>query len=101
MFTIVPIIIGVIAVFVFISAIGTFLGHRRLMNRITDEVFRESQQSGESGSSRTPDGSAGPVDYSCAHCGASLSPDTEISPSGDFKCRYCNSWSNVQRSMDA
>ena len=34
---------------------------------------------------------------SCDNCGASLDSETEISPSGDFKCRYCNSWSNVNR----
>ena len=33
--------------------------------------------------------------YSCEHCGASIGTDSEISPSGDVKCEYCNSWFNI------
>ena len=33
--------------------------------------------------------------YSCRNCGAGIGVDSEISPSGDVKCEYCNSWFNV------
>ena len=35
------------------------------------------------------------TNYSCEHCGASIGTDSEISPSGDVKCQYCDSWFNV------
>jgi len=34
-------------------------------------------------------------DYSCDHCGATLTDGAEVSPSGDFRCQYCDNWSNV------
>ena len=33
--------------------------------------------------------------YSCEHCGASIGAESEISPSGDVKCEYCNSWFDI------
>ena len=33
--------------------------------------------------------------WSCPNCGASLTEDNEISPSGDVKCLHCESWYNV------
>ncbi len=36
-------------------------------------------------------------DYSCPHCGAAISTEAEISPSGDVKCPYCKSWFNVNK----
>ncbi len=33
--------------------------------------------------------------YKCDNCGASIGVDSDISPSGDVKCQYCNSWFNV------
>ena len=34
----------------------------------------------------------------CYQCGAAVGKDTEISPSGDVKCEYCDSWFNVRAS---
>ena len=34
--------------------------------------------------------------HNCPHCGAGLDANTEISPSGDFKCAYCQKWSNAR-----
>ena len=42
-------------------------------------------------------GDAPPAIDGCTNCGASLSTEVEISPSGDYKCPYCNSWSNVNQ----
>jgi len=34
-------------------------------------------------------------EYKCNNCGASIGVDSDISPSGDVKCQFCNSWFNV------
>jgi len=41
------------------------------------------------------DASSRPGSYSCHRCGAPMDPGTEVSPRGDVKCRYCNSWFNI------
>lgn len=34
--------------------------------------------------------------YGCPNCGGNVK-DGEVSPSGDLKCPYCNSWWNIHR----
>ncbi|MCF7974246.1 MAG: hypothetical protein K9N55_10555 [Phycisphaerae bacterium] len=34
-------------------------------------------------------------EYKCTNCGAGIGVDSDISPSGDIKCQFCNSWFNV------
>ncbi len=100
MFTLVSIFIAIVAAFVFFGVITTFLGHRKLMNRMTDQVFRQANSADREGVQKSSTNMETPPqssDFSCSGCGASLSSNTEISPSGDFKCPYCNSWSNVHR----
>ena len=102
LFTLVPIFIGIVALFVLFGVISTFVGHRKLMNRITDQALRSSQDCQQTDHDLGPEGerdkpATASSDYACSGCGASLSSNTEISPSGDFKCSYCNSWSNVNR----
>lgn len=98
LFTIVPVFIFVVAGFVFFGVISTFLRSRRIMDHVTDEVFRQTRARGDAaaGSPEQPV-SRGAGDFSCDKCGAALGSDTEISPSGDFKCEYCDSWNNVHR----
>ena len=100
-FSIVGIFIIVVAGLVFFGAISTLLGHRKIMNQVTEQVFRQARD-GQPGTAATASStgmaasaSPGSADYSCDNCGAALANDTEISPSGDFKCQYCNSWSNT------
>ncbi len=45
---------------------------------------------------RPKSGASSQVIASCPGCGASLDGDADISPSGDVKCTYCNSWYNVR-----
>ena len=94
--SLVGIFILVVAGLVFFGAISTLLGHRKIMNQVTEQVFRQAregqQTSTATASSATSSNSA---DYSCDNCGAAIANNTEISPSGDFKCQYCNSWSNI------
>jgi uncharacterized Zn finger protein (UPF0148 family) len=33
--------------------------------------------------------------YVCPHCAAPLQGKVDVSPSGDVKCPFCNSWFNV------
>ncbi|HIE96181.1 MAG TPA: hypothetical protein EYG03_14015 [Planctomycetes bacterium] len=100
MFTLVPIFIGVVALCVFGGIFMTFITafrHRGTIQQITDEALRQSRhraQPPEQNSSQPRSSSAG--DYACDHCGAALGAGTEISPSGDFKCGYCDSWSNIK-----
>lgn len=84
-----------IAGLVFFGIVSRFLRHRKMMDQITDEVFRQVRKPGPAESG--PDGTTTARDYSCDKCGASLDSETEISPSGDYKCRYCKSWSNIRK----
>jgi hypothetical protein len=34
--------------------------------------------------------------YTCPHCAAPLQSGVDVSPSGDVKCSFCNSWLNVR-----
>ncbi len=33
--------------------------------------------------------------YTCSKCNAPLSDNIDVSPHGDVKCGYCNSWFNI------
>ena len=81
---------------IFLGVVTTFLRNRKIMNQVTEEVFRQARPPARSGSPSSGNQNES-GEYSCDNCGASLDSETEISPSGDFKCRYCNSWSNVNR----
>ena len=99
MFTIVLIFIGVVALFVFGGVFMTFLSafrRRGMIQQITDKALRQSRGQTSPQQPSTEPQSSAPSDYACDHCGASLSTRTEISPSGDFKCEYCDSWSNIK-----
>lgn len=99
MFTLVPIFIGVVALFVFGGVFMTFLSafrHRGMIQQITDEALRQSRSQSSPQQQDTQRSSSAPSDYACDNCGAALGTRTEISPSGDFKCEYCDSWSNVK-----
>lgn len=39
--------------------------------------------------------SAKSVSYTCPKCNAPLSDNIDVSPHGDVKCNYCNSWFNI------
>lgn len=100
MFTIVPIFIAVVGVITVVGAIMTFAGvlrHRKMFDRVADEAFSRHTARPTGSHSESAKPAPAPGSFHCTHCGASLGTDTEISPSGDFKCEYCDSWSNVNR----
>ena len=35
--------------------------------------------------------------YACSHCGAAIGGDAEISPRGDLRCPFCDSWVSLPR----
>jgi DNA-directed RNA polymerase subunit RPC12/RpoP len=39
----------------------------------------------------------GAVGYQCAHCGATLGEQADVSPHGDVKCAHCGRWFNIHR----
>lgn len=82
-----------VVVFVF-AAINIFKTSRRIgsfQDRIFDQIEKEidrTEQQEISDHNR-------PRNYNCDQCGAALGDNSEVSPSGDFKCTYCNKWSNI------
>ena len=99
MFTIVPIFIGIVALFVFGGVFMTFLSafrHRGMIQQFTEEALRQSRDQATPQQQNTQRPASTPSDYACDNCGAALGADTEISPSGDFKCEYCDSWSKIK-----
>ncbi|MCA9083054.1 MAG: hypothetical protein KDA81_03315 [Planctomycetaceae bacterium] len=105
MFTIIPIFIIVVALMVIGTTIFTAIGifrHRSSLHRVMEEVVRhqQAQTTATRGSGPTLGdrdiGDASGLNCRCGNCGAALGTETEVSPSGDFKCPFCNTWSNVR-----
>lgn len=42
-----------------------------------------------------PAQSSGSRNYDCDHCGARVESGGDISPAGEFKCRFCGKWSSI------
>ena len=91
------ILVPLFGLFVVFMVFRTFTRHRSFMNQIQDHVM-DQVANDQRPPARAETPSASPTadrNYSCDKCGAAIDSDTEISPSGDFKCQYCDSWSNV------
>lgn len=96
LFTLVPVFIGGCFLFVFGSiALTMFRTFRGTRNTVIDRIIEASQEANKQDNKQgmTVDNKN---DYGCTHCGAAIEAGTEISPSGDFKCAYCQNWSNVK-----
>ena len=99
-FTIAPVFICVVAGIIIFSVVTGLLRHRRLFDQVSDEIERTARERGRGHrdvEDEWKDEEPESGDYSCQNCGAGLGADTEISPSGDFKCRYCKTWNNVHQ----
>ncbi|MEO1998190.1 MAG: hypothetical protein ABGZ17_23345 [Planctomycetaceae bacterium] len=91
MFTVVPILAFGVFVLVVVGFGFQIVASRKVfgtVHRVIDQALKEDTAS----KTETPTGAR---DYTCDHCGATLSDGTEVSPSGDFRCQYCDNWSNV------
>jgi DNA-directed RNA polymerase subunit RPC12/RpoP len=63
------------------------------------DILRRMGEQGQSLDQSTDEGTTvAPAAYTCPHCGATLGAGTEVSPHGDVKCSYCNSWFNIHSS---
>jgi len=92
MFNLIFLIFIVILLF---SAVTIFTTMRRVgkfQNRIFDQVERELDRAEQD---QQEESSNRPRNYECNQCGAALGDNSDISPSGDFKCTYCGKWSNI------
>lgn len=78
--------------FVVFNIIRVFGRVRHMQNRIFDAAEKRLDQP-ESNADESSE--HGPKDYNCDQCGAALGDNSDVSPSGDFKCTYCGKWSNI------
>ncbi|MDA3962676.1 MAG: hypothetical protein PF961_17970 [Planctomycetota bacterium] len=80
-------------------AIGALRGP--VLLRRAQQANRSAAQTQGTPAHRSPAGTAASAPASndclgCPNCGAAVTSDDEISPSGDVKCRHCTSWFNVR-----
>lgn len=83
-----PLVFRVFGSFVAIPfiAIGSFTAYSSIKAKgvLSKTNFQRSESvAGKSGS------------YTCPKCNAPLSDNIDVSPHGDVKCCYCNSWFNI------
>lgn len=99
MFSIVLTIFTFVAFIIIAIVIRGFVRHHSLFDRVTDEIERAARERRDVSSApiAREQPSRDPGEYACDNCGAGLDADIEISPSGDFKCHYCNIWNNVHQ----
>jgi hypothetical protein len=74
---------------------GAFLaamGGKRLFN--PPDGFSVDDEAPSQSTLATP---ADPLRFACPRCGAALGEGAEVSPHGDVKCAYCQSWFNVHQ----
>ncbi len=75
--------------FVIYNAIHILRFRGRVFNNIETGLFEKIDNS------KKPNKAF--VKTTCDNCGAKCTNAKDISPSGDLKCEYCNSWFNVLR----
>lgn len=74
------------------SIFRTFGRVSRFQNRVFDAVEHQLDRQRDDNDDRSDHA---PRDYHCDQCGAVLGDNSDVSPSGDFKCTYCGKWSNI------
>ncbi len=79
----------VVPIVIVVSAIRMSSFQRNVFRRIGDE------QSTRITNMKKPNKHY--IKTSCDHCGAKCIDSSDISPSGDLRCSYCNQWFNVLR----
>ena len=79
----------VIPVFIFLTARRVFQFQSKVFDNIEPSLFKQIDQAEKPNKHY--------VKTRCDNCGAKCTNASEISPSGDLKCAYCNTWFNVLR----
>lgn len=79
----------------FAKIFGSFiaLGFMAMGFGVPLSAIKKSKELSKSGGAMPEDSGNG---YGCPNCGGNVT-DAEVSPSGDLKCPYCNSWWNIHR----
>ena len=79
----------IIPIVIFLSARNIMKFQTTVFNGLDKELFQKIDQSDKPNKDY--------VKTKCDNCGAKCTNASDISPSGDLKCEYCNSWFNVLR----
>ncbi len=74
-------------------AFGAIMG-KQLVQQHLDAVEAEDGQIDDTDGARSGERRH----YACRHCGAPLDDEADVSPHGDVKCTYCNTWFNIHGS---
>ena len=78
-----------IPIFIVITARRVFKFQSGVFNRIDPALFQKIDQAEKPNKHY--------VKTRCDNCGAKCTNAADISPSGDLKCAYCDTWFNVLR----
>ena len=79
----------IIPIVIFLSARNIMKFQTTVFNGLDKELFQKIDQSDKPNKDY--------VKTQCDNCGAKCTNASDISPSGDLKCEYCNTWFNVLR----
>lgn len=78
-----------VPIFIFISARRVFKFQSKVFSSIEPAAFQRIDQAEKPNKHY--------VKTRCDSCGAKCTNASDISPSGDLKCAYCDTWFNVLR----
>ena len=79
----------IVPIFIFITAHKVFKYQSKVFSSIEPSLFQQIDQAEKPNKHY--------VKTRCDNCGAKCTNASDISPSGDLKCAYCNTWFNVLR----
>ena len=79
----------VIPIFILITARKVVRFQSKVFNSIEPSLFQKIDQAEKPNKHY--------IKTRCDNCGAKCTNASHISPSGDLKCAYCNTWFNVLR----
>ena len=79
----------IIPIFIFVTARKVFRFQSKVFSSIEPSLFQKIDQADKPNKHY--------VKTHCDNCGARCTNASDISPSGDLKCAYCNTWFNVLR----
>ena len=79
----------VVPIFIVLTIVKTSKFQSRVFKRIEPSLFQQIDQADKPNRHY--------VKTRCDNCGAKCTNAADISPSGDLKCAYCNTWFNVLR----
>ena len=79
----------IIPIFIFITARKAFKFQSKVFSSIEPSLFQKIDKAEKPNKYY--------IKTRCDNCGAKCTNASDISPSGDLRCEYCNTWFNVLR----